>query len=252
MSITSTAELTGMQAISEVVGKVLQQMRQFAAPGMSTKELDEYGGALLQQMGAQSAPKITYNFPGFTCISVNNEVAHGIPSAKKILQPGDLINVDVSAELGGYYADNGGSFILGEDIHHHARLVNASIEILHKAISNISDGVRLAHIGRIVEDAAREKGYRVIRNLVGHGIGRSLHEAPREIPNFYDRFNRNRFRSNSVVAIETFISTGANYAETLGDGWTLVTKDGSFVAQHEHTVLVTSGEPIILTASNGI
>ena len=252
MSITSTAELTGMQAVSEVVGKVLQLMRQYAAVGMSTKELDEYGGALLTQMGARSAPKLIYNFPGFTCISVNNEVAHGIPSAQKILQPGDLINIDVSAELAGYYADNGGSFVLGADIHQHARLINASIEILHKAISNISDGVRLAHIGKIVETAAKEKGYKVIRNLVGHGIGRSLHEAPREIPNFYDRFNRNRFRSNSVVAIETFISTGANYADTSGDGWTLVTKDGSFVAQHEHTVLVTSGEPIILTSSNGI
>ncbi|SFW40963.1 type I methionyl aminopeptidase [Chitinophaga sancti] len=252
MSITSTADLSGMQAISEVVGKVLQLMRQCAAPGMSTKELDEYGGALLTQMGARSAPKLTYNFPGFTCISVNNEVAHGIPSAGKILQPGDLVNIDVSGELAGYYADNGASFVLGEDLFRHTALINASIEILHKAISNISDGVRLAHIGRIVENAAKEKGYKVIRNLVGHGIGRSLHEAPREIPNFYDRFNRNRFRSNSVVAIETFISTGANYADTLGDGWTLVTKDGSFVAQHEHTVLVTSGEPIILTASNGI
>jgi len=252
MSITSTAELTGMQAIGEVVGKVLQQMRQYAAVGMSTKELDEYGGALLTQMGARSAPKLAYNFPGFTCISVNNEVAHGIPSAQKILQPGDLVNIDVSAELAGYYADNGGSFVLGEDMYHHAHLIKASIEILHKAISNISDGVRLSHIGRIVETAAREKGYRVIRNLVGHGIGRSLHEAPREIPNFYDRFNRTRFQSNAVVAIETFISTGANYADTSGDGWTLVTKDGSFVAQHEHTVLVTSGEPIILTALNGI
>jgi len=252
MSITSTAELTGMQAISEVVGKVLQLMRQYAAPGMSTKELDEYGGALLTQMGARSAPKLAYNFPGFTCISVNNEVAHGIPSAQKILQPGDLVNIDVSAELAGYYADNGGSFVLGEDLFQHTALINASIEILHKAIRNISDGVRLAHIGRIVENAAKEKGYTVIRNLVGHGIGRSLHEAPKDIPNFYDRFNRTRFRSNSVVAIETFISTGAHYADASGDGWTLVTRDGSFVAQHEHTVLVTSGEPIILTASNGI
>lgn len=252
MSITSAAELTGMQLISEVVASVLQSMRDFAAPGMSTKELDEYGGALLQQMGARSAPKLTYNFPGHTCISVNTEVAHGIPSAQRILQPGDLVNIDVSAEMGGFYADNGGSFILGEDIRQLSGLVEASRNILYKAISQIRDGVRIAHIGRLVENAAKEQGFKVIRNLVGHGVGRSLHEAPREIPNFYDRFNMSRFSSNSVVAIETFISTGATYADAKGDGWTLITKDGSFVAQHEHTILVTSGEPVILTASNGI
>lgn len=252
MSITSAAELTGMQLISEVVASVLQRMRDFAAPGMSTKELDEYGGALLQQMGARSAPKLTYNFPGYTCISVNTEVAHGIPSAQRILQPGDLVNIDVSAEMGGFYADNGGSFILGADIRQLSGLVEASRNILYKAISQIRDGVRIAHIGRLVENTAKEQGFKVIRNLVGHGVGRSLHEAPREIPNFYDRFNMSRFSSNSVVAIETFISTGATYADAKGDGWTLITKDGSFVAQHEHTILVTSGEPIILTASNGI
>lgn len=252
MSITSAAELTGMQLISEVVASVLQRMRDFATPGMSTKELDEYGGALLLQMGARSAPKLTYNFPGYTCISVNTEVAHGIPSAQRILQPGDLVNIDVSAEMGGFYADNGGSFILGEDIRQLSGLVDASRDILYKAINQIRDGVRIAHIGRLVENMAKEQGFKVIRNLVGHGVGRSLHEAPREIPNFYDRFNMSRFSSNSVVAIETFISTGATYADAKGDGWTLITKDGSFVAQHEHTILVTSGEPIILTASNGI
>lgn len=126
MSITSNADLSGMQAVSEAVGITLKMMRAYAAPGMSTKELDEYGGKLLNELGAKSAPKLTYGFPGWTCISLNNEVAHGIPSENKILKEGDLLNIDVSAELNGYWGDNGGSFVLGNDIHNHNPLVNAS------------------------------------------------------------------------------------------------------------------------------
>lgn len=133
MSITSNADISGMEAVSEAVGITLKKMREYAAPGMSTRELDEYGGRLLSELGARSAPKLTYGFPGWTCISLNNEVAHGIPSEHKILKEGDLINVDVSAELNGYWGDNGGSFVLGEDIHNHNPLVNASKLILQKA-----------------------------------------------------------------------------------------------------------------------
>ncbi|WP_282456350.1 type I methionyl aminopeptidase [Chitinophaga sedimenti] len=252
MSISTQEELLGMQKISDAVGKTLSQMRAYARPGMTTKELDEYGGTLLQQYGARSAPRLTYGFPGWTCISVNNEIAHGMPSDKTILQEGDLINVDVSAELGGFWADNGGSFILGEDIHQHSKLVDTSKLILHKAIHHIRGGVRIAEIGRLIENEARKAGYRVIKNLTGHGVGRALHEEPHEIACFYDRFNRERFKKNSVVAIETFISTNASYAYTQSDGWTLKARDNSFVAQHEHTIVVTDGRPIILTESNGI
>lgn len=252
MSITSNTDVSGMQAVSEAVGITLKKMREYAAPGMSTRELDEYGGRLLNELGARSAPKLTYGFPGWTCISLNNEVAHGIPSDNKILKEGDLINVDVSAELNGYWGDNGGSFVIGNDIHNHNQLVNASKQILQKAIHQIRGGVKIADVGDLIERSAKKMGYRVIKNLVGHGIGRSLHEEPKEIPNYYDRRNKNRFHKNSVVAIETFISTGASYAYDMGDGWTLVTNDGSFVAQHEHTIIVTDGEPVILTASNGI
>ncbi|WP_217606843.1 type I methionyl aminopeptidase [Chitinophaga sp. GbtcB8] len=251
MSITSNTELEGIKKVSEAVGTVLRQMREYAQPGMTTSALDEYGGQLLQAAGVKSAPKLTYGFPGWTCISVNNEVAHGIPS-NRILQEGDLVNVDVSGELDGYWADNGGSFILGEDLHSHAPLVNASKQILHKAIQHIKGGVKIAEIGRLIETEAKKAGYRVIKNLVGHGVGRSLHEAPKEIPCFYDRFNLDRFRKNGIVAIETFISTRATYAYNKGDGWTLVTNDGSFVAQHEHTIMITDGQPVILTQANGI
>lgn len=252
MSIESHSDLTGIKKISEIVGATLRMMREYAQPGMTTLELDEYGGSILNKYGARSAPRLTYGFPGWTCISLNHEIAHGIPSAKKILKEGDLINIDVSAEYHGYWADNGGSFVLGNDIHQHGKLVDASRNILAKALQQIRGGVKIADVGLLMETEAKRAGYKVIRNLVGHGVGRSLHEAPKEIPCYYDKYNTGRFRKNSVVAVETFISTKATYAKDQGDGWTLITGDGSFVAQHEHTILITDGAPVILTASNAI
>lgn len=252
MSITSPSELAGMQEISKAVAVTLRKMKEYAQPGMSTKELDEFGCKLLEGFGAKSAPKLTYNFPGWTCISVNEEIAHGIPAANKILKEGDLVNIDVSAELDGFWADNGCSFVLGEDIKGHGKLVEASRTILHKAIHKIKGGVKISEIGGLIEGEAKKAGFRVIKNLVGHGVGRSLHEAPSEIPCFNDRGNRNRFKKNSVVAVETFISTHATIAHQQRDGWTLKANDGSFVAQHEHTIVITDGEPIILTSENGV
>lgn len=252
MSITTEAELTGMKKASEAVAFTLKEMRKFAKTGMSTKELDEYGGQILKSFGAKSAPYETYGFPGWTCISVDNEFCHGIPSEKRILQEGDLINIDVSAELNGFWSDNGGSFVIGEDINEHQKLIEASKQILHKAIHNIKGGVRISDIGFLIETEAKKKGYKVIKNLTGHGVGRSLHEAPHEIANYRDRFNVTRFKKNSVVAIETFISTTSTYAETMKDGWTMVGNKGGFMAQHEHTIVVTEGKPIILTEMNEI
>ncbi|GGF31743.1 type I methionyl aminopeptidase [Echinicola rosea] len=252
MSITQEAELQGMQRASEAVGTTLKSMRQYAQPGMTTKELDEYGGAILKEFGAKSAPYETYGFPGFTCISINKEAAHGVPSTTKVLKEGDLINIDVSAELGGFWSDNGGSFVLGRDIYHHQPLVDASKEILKKAISNIKGGVKIADIGFLIEREAKKRGYKVIKNLAGHGVGKSLHEKPDDILNFGVKSNKERFKKNSTVAVETFISTNSNYADTLSDGWTLVGDKGGFVTQHEHTILITDGHPQILTKSNGI
>jgi methionyl aminopeptidase len=219
MSIESKNDLAGIQRASEAVAHTLKLMREYAYPGMTTKALDEYGAAILKQYGARSAPRETYGFPGWTCISLNHEIAHGIPAAGTILKEGDLVNIDVSAELDGYWADNGGSFVLGEDLHHHTPLVAASQKILLNAISHIKGGIKIADIGKLIETQARRSGFRVIKNLVGHGIGKSLHEEPHEIPCYYDPSNKKRFRKNSVVAIETFISTRAVYAhekETAG------------------------------------
>ncbi|WP_405328057.1 type I methionyl aminopeptidase [Leeuwenhoekiella sp. LLG6367-2.1] len=252
MSITKESDLLGMKEISEVVGTTLKLMREYAKVGMSTKTLDEYGGELLKSYGAKSAPYETYGFPGYSCISINNEAAHGIPSEEKILKEGDLINIDVSAELNGFWSDNGGSFVLGKDIHNHQPLVDASKTILQKAIKSIKGGVKISEIGYLIETEAKKSGFKVIKNLAGHGVGRSLHEEPENILNYRVKSNRERFKKNTTVAIETFISTNSTAAVELNDGWTLVGNKGGYVAQHEQTILVTDTYPVILTKSNEI
>jgi len=252
MSITNESELLGMQKAGEAVALTLKAMTDYAQPGMSTKELDEFGGKMLAGFGAKSAPYITYGFPGWTCISVGDEFCHGIPKKGRILKAGDLINIDVSAELNGFWADNGGSFVLGEDVNKHQKLVSVSKEILRKAINNIAGGVRIADVGQLMETEAKKHGYKVIKNLGGHGIGRGLHEEPGDLLNYRDRFDNRRFKKNSVVAIETFISTASTYAVEQKDGWTMIGNNGGYMAQHEHTIVVTNGKPIILTEMNGI
>jgi len=252
MSITKESELQGMQKASEAVACTLKEMIDYARPGMSTKELDEFGAQVLSRYGAKSAPYLTYKFPGWTCISVDKEFCHGIPKKGRILKEGDLINIDVSAELNGFWADNGCSFVVGQDLHQHQKLVNASKEILRKAISNIKGGVKIADIGHLMETEAKKHGYKVIKNLGGHGIGRGLHEDPDELMNYRNRFDQRRFKKNSVVAIETFIATESTYAVETNDGWTMIGNKGGYMAQHEHTIVVTDGAPMVLTEMNGI
>lgn len=252
MSITNEHELEGMQKASEAVAYTLREMIRYAQPGMTTKDLDEYGAKILNGFGAQSAPYLTYGFPGWTCISVDHEFCHGIPTDKRILKEGDLINIDVSAELNGYWSDNGSSFVIGKDLHQHQKLVDASKEILQKTINHIKGGVKIADIGFLMETEAKKRGFKVIRNLGGHGIGKSLHEQPDELMNYRNRYDSRRFKKNSVVAIETFISTSSNLAVELNDGWTMVGNKGGYMAQHEHTIVVTDGKPIILTEMNNI
>ncbi|HEX2935439.1 MAG TPA: type I methionyl aminopeptidase [Bacteroidales bacterium] len=252
MSITTESELIGMRKVSDVVAYTLREMMNYAEPGMSTKALDDYGAGILKKFGARSAPFLAYKFPGWTCISVGGEFCHGIPSTHKILKEGDLVNIDVSAELNGFWSDNGSSFVLGNDHQGHQKLVDASKEILKKAIGSIHGGIRISDVGHLIETEARKRGYKVVKNLTGHGIGRKLHEEPVEIPNYRDKYNVQRFRKNTVVAIETFISTSSTYARSLHDGWTMVGDKGGFMAQHEHTILVTDMDPVVLTEKNDI
>lgn len=214
---------------------------------MSTKDLDLIGKAVLDEHGAVSAPEKEYDFPGVTCISVNDEVAHGIPSTSKILKAGDLVNIDISAEFGGFYSDTGISFVLGEGEERLHKLCQCAENAFQKGLQQAKAGKRQNQIGRAVYHEARSQGFTVIKTLTGHGIGRSLHEAPNHIMNYYDPFDNALFKNGTVIALEPFISTKAETIVEAGDGWTFKTPDKSMVAQVEHTIVITKDEPIILT-----
>ncbi|WP_028400618.1 type I methionyl aminopeptidase [Ectobacillus panaciterrae] len=245
MIIRNEQDLEGLRKIGRIVALAREEMKSLAKPGMTTKELDLIGKRVLDEHGAMSAPQKEYDFPGVTCISVNEEVAHGIPG-DRVLQEGDLINVDISAALDGYYGDTGISFVLGQD-EAKERLCKTAEDAFWAAMKKTKAGARKNQIGRAVMNEARKNKFNVIENLTGHGIGLSLHEEPEHILNYFDPMDSMLLKEGMVLAVEPFISAGANHIVESGDGWTFVTPDKSLVAQCEHTIVVTKGEPIILT-----
>ncbi|GGH86229.1 methionyl aminopeptidase [Pullulanibacillus pueri] len=246
MTVGGKEDIEGLKKIGKIVALTISEMKRQTRIGMTTKELDEIGGRFLKSHGAVSAPKVTYNFPGNTCISINQEVAHGIPGDRKIRE-GDLINIDVSAELGGYFADAGHSFQMPLFNPSLTRLCQHTYNTMMKVISSLKAGVKVNEIGRIIQREARKGGYKVIMNLCSHGIGKSLHEAPEEILPFYSKDDKRVLEEGSVITIEPFLSTGAEYAVESSDGWTLRLPDKGFCAQHEHTIIITRDQPIITT-----
>lgn len=248
MTVGSEKDVEALKAIGKIVALTIRTMKEQAQAGMTTKELDEIGGRVLREHGAQSAPKLLYDFPGETCISVGREVAHGIPGDRR-LQPGDLINIDVSAVKDGYYADSGHSFQLPPYDEKLAELCRYTHETMMKVIGSLRHGVKLNEVGRIIEREARLGGYKVIQNLCSHGIGKALHEAPTEVLPTYNKHDRRVLKEGMVLTIEPFLSTGGEYAVEQSDGWTLSLPDRSYAAQHEHTIIITRDQPIILTVA---
>lgn len=248
MIVDSDQQLTALRRIGKIVALAREEMLKQAAPGMTTAELDRVGKSVLDHYGANSAPSQVYQFPGTNCISLNQTAAHGIPSEKTVLKPGDIVNVDVSAELDGYYADTGGTIVLlpnGSPAKE--KLIRSSRIALQRGIEQAKAGGKINQIGRAIHRQATADGFRVIRNLSGHGIGRGLHEEPDNILNFRDPRDTRLLTKGTVLAVETFLTTGAEWVEQAEDGWGLVCADGSFVAQFEHTIVVTDHEPILLT-----
>ena len=246
MIVKTDKDLDGLKAIGAIVSRVRETMKNATVPGITTLELDQIAKQLFNETGAISAPKNEYDFPGYTCISVNEEVAHGIPG-KRVIQAGDLVNIDVSAVLNGYYADTGISFMVGQSDERIEKLCQCAVDAFHNGISKAKAGSKKNLIGKAVYNTARANGFNVIKNLTGHGIGRSLHESPDHILNYFDPWDSDLLQEGTVLAVEPFISTKASMVTELGDGWTYVTKDKSLVAQCEHTIVVTKNEPIILT-----
>ena len=246
MIVKTNEELEMLKKIGHIVAEVRDAMKAATKPGVTTKELDEIGGKLFKDKGAVSGPMGEYDFPGYTCISVNEEVAHGIPGSR-VIKEGDLVNIDVSGSYEGFFADTGISFVVGDGYEDKEKLCQVAESAFNRAMTKVKAGSRLNQIGKAVEREAKENGLHVIMNLTGHGIGKSLHEAPQHVLNYYDAWESTILKEGMVLAVEPFISEKAEHIVESGDGWTFVTPDKSLVAQIEHTVIVTKDQPIILT-----
>jgi methionyl aminopeptidase len=247
MSVGTPEELDGLITAGRAAARVLERMRVAVRPGVTTAALDALGARLLEDLGARSAPILDAGFPAATCISVNDCVAHGIPGPD-VLREGDLVNIDVSLELDGFYADTGASFPVGAATSLSARLCSAGRQALTQALAAIRTGGRLNRIGAAAERTARAHGFRVIRDLCGHGLGRALREEPGDLFGWYDPQDRRRLSPGLVLAVEPFVSSGAEYTRVDADGWSLRTEDGALAVQFEHTVVVTDRGALVLTA----
>jgi methionyl aminopeptidase len=246
MSIESHDDLDGLREAGRITTAALDAMTAQLAEGITTAELDQLASAVLEQSGARSAPAMVYGFPGTVLISVNDEIVHGIPG-RRVLRRGDLVSLDVTIEKNGYVADAARSMIVGEGSMQARQLVEAAEAALRLALAVARAGVRVNEIGRAVHREVRRRGFSVVRGLCGHGVGRTIHEPP-EVPNMYDRFQRDVLTDGLVLTIEPMISAGSSYPMQDGDGWTLRTRDGSLAAHCEHTLVITRGEPMILAA----
>jgi methionyl aminopeptidase len=248
MTIQNEADLKGLLAIGRICGLTLQHMIQHVRVGITTEALDDIGAAFLAKHGARSAPILAYEFPGHTCISINDEAAHGIPGSR-VIQPGDLVNIDVSAEMNGYWADTGMSVAVEPVAPERRRMIADVQQALEIAIDTARAGQPINAIGRAVETFARQHGYQTIRELGGHGVGRHIHEKPPQaVPNHYERKLTEKLTEGLVITLEPFLTTRARHVKTADDGWTLKTVDGSLSVQCEHTVVITRGRPLLVTA----
>lgn len=247
MSIESEEDLKGLRRAGSVVAQALRAMRDAVCEGISTAELDDIAARVLREHGARSAPNMVYNFPGTACISVNEEAVHGVPGSRQ-LRKGDLVTLDVTVELDGYFADAAVTVGVPPISDAAQRLLDCAEAAFWRAARAARAGERLAMIGGKVEAEVERRGFKVIRELCGHGIGRSIHETP-SVCNFYDPRERARLTKGLVIALEPIISAGAQRTRTAADGWTISSADGSLTAHYEHTLVVTKAQPILLTAA---
>lgn len=247
MTITSTSDLAGMQRVGQLVARTLAHMRAALAPGVTTGQLDEIGERFARAEGARSAPQITYDFPGFTCISVNEEIVHGIPGAR-VLRPRDVVKLDVTLELDGFMADSAITVLVPPGSDDGRMLQRAARIAFNRGLGAARAGNTLSDIGAAVEAAAGREGVSVLRELGGHGIGRKIHEKP-SVPNWADPGAKEVLREGLVIALEPMVSTKPARVFEEADGWTLRTHNNSLAAHHEHTIVIRKGEALVLTAA---
>jgi methionyl aminopeptidase len=246
MSIESVEDLIGLRRAGAVTRKTIEAMKAAVRPGISTKELDDVGAAVMHESGARSAPKLVYGFPGENCISVNEEIVHGVPGGRT-LRPGDLVKLDVTVELDGYMADACETFAVPPVRGEQQRLMDCAKRSFLAGMAKVRPGVRAYEVGEAIQREVARAGFSVVRELMGHGIGRTIHEAP-TIPDYRDLRSSDVLTEGLVFTIEPLIAAGSGRMVTLKDGWTIRTRDRSLAVHHEHTVFVSANGAELLTA----
>ena len=245
--IKTDSEVKIMREAGRIVAKAHDEVRKAIRVGISTMELATVAEQTIKHYGAIPSFKNYNGFPGAICVSVNNEVIHGIPSKHRILADGDIVKIDIGALYKGYHGDSAKTHAVGNVSSLAADLIDITKKSFYKAIQFAKEGKRLNDISSAVEDIVVKHGFSVVRDYVGHGVGMNLHEDP-EVPNFRMGMQGPRLQKGMVLAIEPMINAGEPYVESLDDGWTVVTCDGSLSSHYEHTIAITDAEPIILTA----
>ena len=246
MSIRNQRDFEKLRVIGRIVRLALDRTAAAVKPGITTRELDQIGARVLAEHGAESAPPKVYGFPGALCISVNEEAIHGIPGSR-VIRAGDLVKLDLVAEKDGYFADAAVTVAVGEVSATATALARCAENAFRLAAKAARVGNRVYEIGRAVERETRRCGFQVMRELCGHGVGRTIHEAP-SVPNFHDPRSRTKLTEGLVITIEPIIAAGSGRGELQADRWTIKTADRSWSAHYEHTVVITKGEPVLLTA----
>jgi methionyl aminopeptidase len=248
MSIKSYKELLALKEVGRIVRLAMESMSTAVRAGITTAELAMIGGKVMRENGARSAPRIVYGFPGDVLISLNDEAVHGIPSDLRTVRSGDLVKLDVTFEKNGYMADAAMTVPVEPVSDEARRLASCAEHAFHRAMRVARANHRVNEIGRAVEREVQRSGFQVIRELTGHGIGRTIHEEP-SVPNYDDPFARGRLTAGLVLTIEPIIAMGSGEPRDGGDGWTVKTADGGLSAHYEHTIVITDGVPMVLTAA---
>ena len=244
--LKSKRELELMKEACKISAEALMVAGEAVKPGVSTKEIDKIAYDLIKKRGATPNFLGLYDFPATACISINNEVIHGIPKADRIIQDGDIVSIDLGAEKNGYNGDNAATFVAGTCSPEAKRLIDTTRESLYLGIEQAVPGNRIGDISHAIQSYCEERGYGVVRDFVGHGVGRKLHEDP-SVPNFGHEGRGIRLLPGMTLAIEPMINQGTYKVKQLSDGWTVVTADGKLAAHFEHTVAITPDGPVIMT-----
>jgi methionyl aminopeptidase len=246
VSIKTTAEFEGLRRIGRIVRIALDRMAAQVQPGITTAELEDVGARTLAEFGAESSPPKVYGFPGVVCISVNDEAIHGVPG-DRVVRSGDLVKLDLTAQKDGFVADAAVTVRAGEVSSEADGLLRCAQKAFRQGAKAATAGNRVYDIGRAVEREVKSSGFSVMRELCGHGVGRTIHEEP-SVPNFYDKRFRSRLNEGLVITIEPIIAAGSGRGQLLSDGWTIGTADQTLSAHYEHTLVITKSEPVLLTA----